>query len=70
MDAENAIEVTDLKKRFKVYYDKGKSLKERILFLDRNKYENRWVLNGISFRVKKGEAVGLIGQMAAEKVQH
>lgn len=57
MDAENAIEVTDLKKRFKVYYDKGKSLKERILFLDRNKYENRWVLNGISFRVKKGDEV-------------
>ena len=30
MKAENAIEVRNLKKKFKVYYDKGNSLKEKI----------------------------------------
>lgn len=67
MQKENAIEVRNLKKKFKVYYDKGNSLKERILFKNRNKYEERWVLNGISFDVKKGEAIGLIGHNGCGK---
>ncbi|MSS64496.1 ABC transporter ATP-binding protein [Lachnospiraceae bacterium WCA-693-APC-MOT-I] len=67
MQSDNVIEVKDLKKKFKVYYDKGNSLKEKILFKSRNKYEERWVLNGISFNVKKGEAIGLIGHNGCGK---
>ena len=67
MDKENAIEVRDVRKKFKVYYDKGSQLKERILFRSRNRYEERWVLNGISFNVKKGEAIGLIGHNGCGK---
>lgn len=64
---ENVIEVKNLKKKFKVYYDKGISLKERMLFRKRNRYDERWVLNGIDFSVKKGEAVGLIGKNGCGK---
>ena len=67
MKPENAIEVRDVRKKFKVYYDKGSQLKERILFRKRNRYEERWVLNGISFDVKKGEAIGLIGHNGCGK---
>lgn len=64
---ENAIEVRDIKKAFKVYYDKGSQLKERLLFRSRNRYEKREVLKGISFEVKKGEAIGLIGKNGCGK---
>jgi len=66
-DKNNAIEVCDVTKKFKVYLDKGSQLKERLLFRNRNRYEERWVLDGISFNVKKGEAVGLIGHNGCGK---
>lgn len=67
MDKGNAIEVKNVSKKFKVYLDKGNQLKERILFKNRNKYEERWVLNDVSFNVKKGEAIGLIGHNGCGK---
>lgn len=62
-----AITVENVYKNFKVYHDKGYSLKEKMLFWQRNAYETRTVLNGISFKVNKGEAVGLIGKNGSGK---
>ncbi len=67
MGTENAIEVCDIHKHFKVYKDKGHMLRERIVHWNRNKYETREVLKGISFAVKKGESVGLIGKNGCGK---
>lgn len=67
MKPENAIEVKNISKSFKVYFDKGYTLKEKILFSKRRRYEERKVLDDISFEVKKGEAVGLIGQNGCGK---
>lgn len=64
---EVTISVQDVKKSFKVYFDKGNMLKERILFPNRNRYERREVLNGISFQCHKGEAVGIIGKNGCGK---
>ena len=67
MGSETVIEVKDLVKYFKIYYDKGSQLKERILFRKRSRYEERRVLDGISFSVQKGEAIGLIGSNGCGK---
>ena len=63
----NAIEVKNITKKFKIYHDKGRMLKEKVLFWKRNKYDVHWVLNDISFTVKKGEAIGLIGHNGCGK---
>jgi len=67
MDARNAIEVRNVTKKFKIFLDKGNTIKERMLFSRRRKYEDRHVLKGISFDVKKGEAIGLIGHNGCGK---
>lgn len=64
---EIAIDVNNITKSFKVFMDKGSQLKERLLFRKRSRYEERKVLRGISFQVKKGEAIGLIGHNGCGK---
>lgn len=68
MEKENPIiSVEHVNKTFKVYFDKGYSLKEKLLFWRRNKHEKREVLNDISFAVNKGESLGLIGKNGCGK---
>lgn len=66
-DNLNVIEVNNVSKSFKVYYDKGYSLKEKVIFWKRNRHEVRQILNNISFSVKKGESIGLIGRNGCGK---
>ena len=67
MNNEVVIEVKNVSKKFKVFIDKGHTIKEKVLFNKRRKYETRTVLDNISFSVKKGEAIGLIGKNGCGK---
>ena len=58
---ENRIIVENVYKSFNIYMDKANSLKEKLLFWNRNKKEKREVLKNINLTIKNGEAVGLIG---------
>lgn len=62
-----SIDVRDVHKSFKVFFDKGQTFKERLLFRNRSRYEIREVLKGVSLQVKKGEAIGIIGSNGSGK---
>ncbi len=67
MDSRCVIEVNNVSKNFKIYADKGTTAKEKLLFFRRNKYEKKEVLKNVSFKIYKGEAVGLIGHNGCGK---
>lgn len=60
-DDEIKIKVENVYKTFDVYLDKASSIKEKLLFWNRNNKETREVLKNINLTIKKGEAVALIG---------
>ena len=61
------IEVDNVYKNFRVYYDKGSMLKEQFVNPGRSRYEEREILKGISFKVYRGETLALIGQNGCGK---
>ena len=63
----NVIEVRNVSKQFRVYFDKGHSLKEKAISLRRNNYTVREVLKDVSFDVRCGESIGLIGHNGCGK---
>ena len=65
---DNAIEVRNLYKRFKVQYDKPFTLKENLINIFRKKeIEYHQVLKNINIDIKKGETVALIGTNGSGK---
>lgn len=61
MKEKPAIEVKNMTKMFKLFYDKPSTLKERLVFWNHKKAETRTVLDNINLVVEKGETVALIG---------
>ena len=65
---EIAISVENVEKSFKIYKDKGYTLKEIILFFkSRNAYVKNNILRGISFDIEKGDILGIVGKNGSGK---
>ncbi len=66
----NAIEVRNLYKKFRIYHERSGNLKYYFVNFfkgKRNTYEDFWALQDISFTVKRGEALGVIGKNGSGK---
>ena len=64
---ESVISVEHVSKKFKLYYDRPLTIKERILKGGKGAYKEFYALKDVSFEIKKGSTVGLIGQNGSGK---
>mgnify|MGYP000858516945 CR=1 FL=1 len=67
MDKENAIEVREMSKTFKVQSYRANSLKALLVVKRKNRVEQHEVLKNINLDIKKGETVALIGTNGSGK---
>jgi len=64
---DNAIVFDSVTKKFRIYHDVNPSLKETIIHRKRSTYEDFIALDNVSFKVKKGETLGIIGPNGSGK---
>lgn len=64
---ETIIKVENVSKKFKLYYDRPLSLKERVVRGSKGVYKEFYALDDVSFEIKKGSTVGLLGQNGCGK---
>ena len=70
MEQNYMVEVNDVSMRFNLGIDKGFSLKQWFVDVGKRKKKTKnefWALTDVSFKVQKGEVIGLIGSNGAGK---
>ena len=61
-----AIEIDHISKRFRLFREKPSSLKARLIS-SRSRAEDFWALRDVSFEIREGESLGLIGHNGSGK---
>jgi ABC-2 type transport system ATP-binding protein len=67
MSNQSAVTVERVSKRFRLYHERGNSLKERFVKRGQARYEDLWALNDVSFDVAEGETIGILGHNGSGK---
>lgn len=67
MNPDNAIEIRNMYKSFKIQSDRAASVKDLLLLRRNNKVQRHLVLNDINLDIKKGDTVCLIGSNGSGK---
>ena len=62
-----AVDIQDVSKRFRLYHERGTSLKERLVKAGKSRYEDLWALKDVSFQVTEGETIGILGRNGSGK---
>jgi lipopolysaccharide transport system ATP-binding protein len=66
-DGEVVIRARHLAKAYKLYDSQGDWLKQQVMGTARTYYKSFWALKDISFEVRRGESVGIIGRNGCGK---
>jgi len=67
MTDDIAIKIKDVTKLYKLYDKPTDRLKESLGLTKKQKYKEHYALHNVSFNVKRGECVGIIGTNGAGK---
>jgi ABC-2 type transport system ATP-binding protein len=62
-----AISIQDVSKRFRLYHERGTSLKERFVKAGRSRYDEIQALNHISLDIEEGQSLGILGHNGSGK---
>jgi ABC-2 type transport system ATP-binding protein len=65
--AEVAVSIQDVSKHFRLYHERGTSLKERFVKAGRSRYDELQALNHVSFDIEAGETIGILGHNGSGK---
>ena len=67
MSSENIVHCNGVGKAFQLYIHRNDQLKQTLFGRWRTFYKQHWVLRDVSFEMKRGECVGIIGRNGAGK---
>ncbi|WP_185807694.1 ABC transporter ATP-binding protein [Lysinibacillus telephonicus] len=67
LNEDNAVLVKDLTKVYKLYDNPKDRLKESLSFIRKKYHSEFYALNGVSFSIKKGQTLGIIGKNGSGK---